>query len=222
MPKITKFRKFRCYQNFCNCKLNQGVRKPNRTSERGDRTKLWFSKTTGSWDRTSTHVQTKAHMTSAWISKHHGSASEDMDAPCELAVELARWRSRRRRPWLHRSWERRKERSFDFLSPFYGFYGSSRRCPFHRQQCILTKSTIHSGDQANRYQCQVACGARSVVLFLMTMTRMALIKWSLIKKRSCWACKYLKFWMVRLIIFVLYGRSSASSFIQQRDYRAQN
>lgn len=118
MPKITKFRKFRCYQNFCNCKLNQGVRKPNRTSERGDRTKLWFSKTTGSWDRTSTHVQTKAHMTSAWISKHHGSASEAMDAPCELA----RWRSRRRRPWLHRSWERRKNEALVF-SPFYGFYG---------------------------------------------------------------------------------------------------
>lgn len=218
MPKITKFRKFRCYQNFCNCKLNQGVRKPNRTSERGDRTKLWFSKTTGSWDRTSTHVQTKAHMTSAWISKHHGSANEDMDAPCELAVELEE-ETTLTPPELREE----KERSFGFLSFLWLLRaGSSRRCPFHRQQCILTKSTIHSGDQANRYQCQVACGARSVVLFLMTMTRMALIKWSLIKKRSCWACKYLKFWMVRLIIFVLYGRSSASSFIQQRDYRAQN
>lgn len=119
MPKITKFRKFRCYQNFCNCKLNQGVRKPNRTSERGDRTKLWFSKTTGSWDRTSTHVQTKAHMTSAWISKHHGSASEAMDAPCELA----RWRSRRRRPWLHRSWERRKNEALVFSLLFMAFTG---------------------------------------------------------------------------------------------------
>lgn len=118
VPKITKFRKFRCYQNFCNCKLNQGVRKPNRTSERGDRTKLWFSKTTGSWDRTSTHVQTKAHMTSAWISKHHGSASEDMDAPCELAVELEE-ETTLTPPELREE----KERSFGFLSPFYGFYG---------------------------------------------------------------------------------------------------